>query len=675
MSDRISTRDWCNNNISAGTFSTETTRCTTYQEIVNSGTIAIIPSPRLTYSDTHRCTLQDDLTSAGRDVVVHIKNSSSNAATTDGKITFYITGIQAAVYGASISNLQSCPVAQTITINSANEFTVTIKADDSNKIAFGFTSPAVKYCQACYNYTITNAGGGLVAITPWSMGVVYEPMVWSNTNNSTQSTTFNRYIFDITDTDDVYIFLARNSQIKNTINVYLKSITYVKNTSGLLILGDPMSCKMKDINVGGVNKFTTETEFNLFYAQGAEYLLGQSAFDAGTIVSFVNTTAQIRLDSENPNGSVTQRWKDVTIYTSDPSGNFAQQSITTLRGTSNLDAEDVYLELYAKAPDSNIIRKYVHFDTSNTGQWIKESTQNPDKTTYTCYKSNSNKGTSSSVAISRIKFQGYSTITFYIRSYAETTYDYTAIGKLNTALSTTYSSTYYPTGTSTMHTNIYANTRGKQTSSYTSLTSHWTAVTYIGLTSSTEYYVDVAYCKDSTTNSYDDRGYILIPTPDNAYTPSETLRDIYIYFILTNGIFIDIRLDFQGGDVDICTLSNEIIRNQAVSMLQYSYSDFGNYYNPATGTIETGKRQTAFQVGLSQPSTAAKINMTYPILVSTRSESIGQNWHAGSTISPNRLSYATLTQATYGRDGGLINLGNQVWYAIMNIDASYHSGL
>lgn len=672
MAERISTRTFCNG-IAPGTFSTELSRCTTYAEIVNSGTITIVPEPALTYTDTKRCTAQDDLTTAGRDVVVHIKNNSNNAATTAGKITFYITGTQAAVYGSSISNLTTAPGVQTVTINSANEFTVTIKADDNNKIAFGFSSPAVKYCQCCYNFTMPT---GDLIFYPWLSGSIYEPMVWSNTTASNQSTTYNLYTFDITETDDVYIFLARNSQIKNSKNVYIKSITYVQPTSGITVLGDPMACKMKNIIVGDVNKFTTDTTFSLVYAVGNEYLLGESAIDARNIVSFENTTAKIRKDSSLGNGKVKQTWEDVQIYVTDPSKTgsllLPSQSITGFRVTSNLDIQDEYLELYAKPADSTIIIKSIDFDTEKTGNWIMDKTKNPDKNTYTCYKSNSNKGQNTSISKVKISFQGYTSLTFYIRSYAESNYDYTVISNLNATLPK-YSSSNYPGGTSTAVPTTYvkAHTRSKSTASWSS-TSYWTEVTYSSLTSSTKYTIEVGFVKDGSGHQNDDCGYILIPVPE-PYIPTQTLRDVYIYFLLDNCVFYEVRFDFQGGAVDICTSANAILDSKNVSMLQYAYTQFGDYYNPSTGGLQTRYKQTAFQVGLNQPSTAAKINMQYIVQVSARSNSFN-SWSTGYRLNPTKLSYATLTKATYGRDGSLTALGNEVWYATMTLDGLYMGG-
>ena len=675
MAERISTRTFCND-ISPGTFSTELSRCTTYAEIVNSGTITIVPEPALTYTDTKRCTAQDDLTTAGRDVVVHIKNNSSNAATTAGKITFYITGTQAAVYGSSISNLTSAPGVQIVTINSANEFTVTIKADDNNKIAFGFSSPAVKYCQACYNFTMPT---GNLIFYPWQTGSFYEPMLWSNSSTTQdQATSYNLYLFDITETDDVYIFLARNSQVKNSKNVYIKSITYVPPTSGIVILGDPMACKMKNIVVGDVNKFTTETTFSLVYAVGNEYLLGESAIDARNIVSFENTTAKIRKDSSLGNGKVKQTWEEVQIYVTDPSNtgsllSGAQSIIGFRNNTTNLDIQDEYLELYAKPAESTIVFKHITFDTGNTGNWIMDTTKNPDKNTYTCYKSNSNKGQNTSISKVKIEFSGYTSLTFYIRSYAESNYDYTVISNLNATLPS-YSSTHYPGGTSTAvpTTYIKSHTRGKSTSSWNS-TTYWTSVTYSSLSRDTEYTIEVGFVKDSSGHQNDDCGYILIPDPEPKL-PTETYRDVYIYFLLDNCVFYQVRFDFQGGAVDICTSANAILYSTNVSMLQYDYSQFGEYFDPRNGEYVARYKQLAFAVGSSHPITAAKINMKYPILVSARSNSFNNSWSAGYSFQPTKLSYATLTKATYGRDGSLIALGNEVWYATMTLNGVYMGG-
>ena len=130
---------------------------------------------------------------------------------------------------------------------------------------------------------------------------------------------------------------------------------------------------------------------------------------------------------------------------------------------------------------------------------------------YRCYQSSDSYHTNNGLDIMRINISGMGgyDFTIYIRSYAETTYDYTAAGALDVALSTTNNSTNYPTGSySSMPSSIKAWTRGNQQSG-TDLSSY-TAVTYT-IPDNFPHFIDIAYKKDSGVNTGDDRGYVLIP--------------------------------------------------------------------------------------------------------------------------------------------------------------------
>lgn len=130
---------------------------------------------------------------------------------------------------------------------------------------------------------------------------------------------------------------------------------------------------------------------------------------------------------------------------------------------------------------------------------------------YRCYQSSNSYHTNNGLDIMRINISGMGgyKFTIYIRSYAETTYDYTAAGALDVALSTTNNSTNYPTGSySSMPSSIKAWTRGNQQSG-TDLSSY-TAVTY-NIPDNFPHFIDIAYKKDSGVNTGDDRGYVLIP--------------------------------------------------------------------------------------------------------------------------------------------------------------------
>lgn len=98
-----------------------------------------------------------------------------------------------------------------------------------------------------------------------------------------------------------------------------------------------------------------------------------------------------------------------------------------------------------------------------------------------------------------IRIDGYDTFTIYIRSYAESSFDYTIA--FNPDVDVTSLPAYNTTG-------VKAHTRGNQKAGQT--LADYTAVTYTGL-GGTSHFICVAYRKDSSANNGNDRGYLLIP--------------------------------------------------------------------------------------------------------------------------------------------------------------------
>lgn len=119
---------------------------------------------------------------------------------------------------------------------------------------------------------------------------------------------------------------------------------------------------------------------------------------------------------------------------------------------------------------------------------------------YKCFQSNKSYNVNSGVDIMTITIKGFTKFTCYIRSYAESNYDYVMIGQLDQAI--TGSSKYSNT------TLVKAHTCGNQQSG-TAL-SNYTKVTYSGIDGG-EHTITVVYRKDGSVNNGDDRGYLLIP--------------------------------------------------------------------------------------------------------------------------------------------------------------------
>ena len=135
------------------------------------------------------------------------------------------------------------------------------------------------------------------------------------------------------------------------------------------------------------------------------------------------------------------------------------------------------------------------------GQWEKTTAiSNPDSTSFDgVYRSSSNYNVHNSVATMYITIKDCSSFKMYIRSYAESNYDYVMVSQLDKTItgSTSYSDT----------TLIKAHTRGNQQSG-TALSSY-TLVEFTGI-SSGEHTITVVYRKDGSGNYNDDRGYVLI---------------------------------------------------------------------------------------------------------------------------------------------------------------------
>ena len=138
------------------------------------------------------------------------------------------------------------------------------------------------------------------------------------------------------------------------------------------------------------------------------------------------------------------------------------------------------------------------------------------------YESN-NQGVASSYAVSKITVnKATDLLTVYIRSYAESSFDYIMISKPNVSS--------YPTSYSSS--DVKAHTSGKQNSS--SELTGYTKVNYYNLKQND--YIYIVYKKDTSINSGTDTGYLLIPeTTDISIT---TVGDTY-YFVRNTSL--DIR--------------------------------------------------------------------------------------------------------------------------------------
>jgi hypothetical protein len=201
------------------------------------------------------------------------------------------------------------------------------------------------------------------------------------------------------------------------------------------------------------------------------------------------------------------------------------------------------------------------------GQWeATTAVPNPDSTLYDgVYRSSSNYNVNSGVAIMYITIKDCSSFKMYIRSYAESNYDYVMVSQLDKTI--TGSSSYSDT------TLVKAHTRGNQQSG-TAL-SNYTLVEFTGITSG-EHTITVVYRKDSSAHGGDDRGYVLIEksqagsggsTPDNPGTGGDTSDPINTSNYMT-----------------ILALENGLTAKLSTNACQYCIDGDGNWIDLPSGT-------------------------------------------------------------------------------------------
>lgn len=147
------------------------------------------------------------------------------------------------------------------------------------------------------------------------------------------------------------------------------------------------------------------------------------------------------------------------------------------------------------------LNKFIDVNLNAYGSWVV-SDINPDSNTYDSYMSNASKGVNNGYDIMQVTFTGYENFVIYINSYAESNFDYTIASNLDAALPTSEPAyNEYSMG-------IKDYTRGRQSDPSNGL-SAYTKVEYPN--DGGTHTIWIAYRKDSSGNSDNDRGYVLLP--------------------------------------------------------------------------------------------------------------------------------------------------------------------
>ena len=182
------------------------------------------------------------------------------------------------------------------------------------------------------------------------------------------------------------------------------------------------------------------------------------------------------------------------------------------------------------------------------------------------YKSN-NQGIASSYAVSKITVNNATNLVIYIRSYAESSFDFTIASKVNAST--------YPT--SKAHSSTYASTSGNQQSGQT--LSSYTKVEYTGLKAGD--YIYVVYRKDGSANTGSDTGYVLIPETSDITIASNggTYYFVRDSSLDINGASIKVGSNFSVDSTGAINSTSGKIGNLTVNSngLKYSNSTYGSF--------------------------------------------------------------------------------------------------
>lgn len=272
----------------------------------------------------------------------------------------------------------------------------------------------------------------------------------------------------------------------------------------------------KDSIVLGLSIFDASwNEVNLFDGNGGTYIFACAAYYGNIDGILDNLTKEecselIEPYIETVNIPATQYKKDYTIIC-----NYLGQSTSKTisqfsKNTSSTDNK--YIKVQTPV-------NYLGFNLDKRQEY--PTIYDAESGEYTDYKpfalfTSKNKGKHNSYSTITIRIRGYANFSFYIRSYAESNYDYVMVSQLDTQISgNTY---YYDTELVKTH------TRGNQNSG-TDIT-NYTKVEFNNIDTISEHFITVVYRKDGSADNGTDTGYILIP--DNnlqiIYQPIITIR-------------------------------------------------------------------------------------------------------------------------------------------------------
>lgn len=146
-----------------------------------------------------------------------------------------------------------------------------------------------------------------------------------------------------------------------------------------------------------------------------------------------------------------------------------------------------------------------YFQVDLNSQWQTSTSYGSisDTGNYDFYESFSNKGVNRSTAIMFITINGYTSFTFKVRNYSESSWDYVVVNNLDDRSIPMWRPIGVGSGTASSGYVYYSNSGNSSSTT-------WYDVTFNNLDGG-EHIITITYGKDGSGNSFDDRGYVAIP--------------------------------------------------------------------------------------------------------------------------------------------------------------------
>jgi hypothetical protein len=285
-----------------------------------------------------------------------------------------------------------------------------------------------------------------------------------------------------------YIYmLAKNASASNCLTNWVSGVsttgTFVKHWEATW-------------DVVGVNGVPTGWELKLDFTPVECTSLTITANDVSARATYTTITYTAIISGYDNNDNQAER----TIIKTTKSDEFPQN--TSYTDVVMHEISFTYMGVTATTTITQGVWKDQSYEIDLNNNWrLSSDVANPDSSMYDgVYESFSNRNVHNTAAIMYIDIVGYRTFKLYIRSNAESSYDYVMVSQLDKPIgnNTSYSDT----------TLVKANTRAIQNSG-TSIR-NYTLVEFTEIDEN-EHRITVVYRKDGSANSGTDSGYVLIP--------------------------------------------------------------------------------------------------------------------------------------------------------------------